>query len=322
MNPSSNAPAASSFSSASASSCELSSSSSSEEIFVPQALSDAAVARMATRIAAVAEDSLALANRDPQRAADIVLKSLPALEAHRGLLEATYKAFDFSRLDSLKDAAYAAKYHNGSAHAAPEAEDVLRAAMDKATNTRDEVLSVVKSLGIRKKMAKTVGDEILRAVGYSDVAGEITKMVGALRANWAAVAPFAGMTKEAVDAALCDADALTEAVTKREKANARFAAGLLLKQQSFTLMVRDYDYVRSALVWPLAQAGKQGPDVFAPSVYATKKNRKSAPGEEPAETAATKATDETDETDESVLPVAQPGAPTGPGLGEMTKPFA
>jgi hypothetical protein len=295
-----------------------------EEIVVPQAISDAAVARMAGRIASLTEADLVAANRDPQRAADIVLKSLPALEAHRGLLETTYKAFDFSRLDSLKDAAYAAKYHNGGAHAAPEGEDVLRAAMDKGMNTRDELLSVVKSLGVRRKMSKTVGDEIVRAVGYSEVAGEITKMVNALRAAWETVAPYAGITKEDVDAALRDADALTEAVAKREKANARFAAGMLLKQQAFSLMVRDYDYVRSALVFPLAQAGKPGPDVFAPSVYVVKKSRKSTPGEaESEETVESKQADDGDEaaTSNAHVPQPQPAAPVGPGLGEMTKPF-
>ena len=71
-------------------------------------------------------------------------------------------------------------------------------------------------------------------------------------------------------------------MTKREKANARFAAGMLLKQQSFTVMVRDYDYVRSALSFPLGQAGRLSVDAIAPSVYAVKKPRKgSTPDEQP-----------------------------------------
>jgi hypothetical protein len=87
------------------------------------------------------------------------------------------------------------------------------------------------------------------------------------------------MTKAEVDAALVVADALTAQLAKREKSVARFAAGALLKQQAFTLMVRDYDYVRAALVFPLAQAGLPSVDTFAPSVYVVKKPRRSVASE-------------------------------------------
>jgi hypothetical protein len=289
-------------------------------------LSDAAVARSAPRIAALGTDGLLPTNRDPQRVADLILKVLPVFEQHRALLEATYKAFDFSRLDGLKDAAYAAKYHNGSAHAAPPAEDAVPAAMAEAVATRQMLTAVARQLVIRKKLSSRVIDDTPNRNGYSDVAADIMRLVTAFRAAWDVIATPSGMTKEEVDAALSTADALSEAVSKREKADARFAAGSLLKQQSFTLMVRDYDYVRSALVFPLAQAGKPGIETFAPSVYAVKQGRKSAPDEATEETQGSDGSAQDVQTaDDENAPKETTGnadpAPGFPGLAHMGKPF-
>jgi hypothetical protein len=164
------------------------------EAIVPQSLSDAAVARMAARITALTPAELVPTNRDPRRAADIVLRSLPALEAQRGLLESMYKGFDFSRLDGLKDAAYAAKYHCGGAHAAPEPEDGLARAMLAAQETRDELLSVARMLVTRKRLSRQVliGLGSRHASRYSEVAAEITRLVSAFRASWETIAPKSG----------------------------------------------------------------------------------------------------------------------------------
>jgi hypothetical protein len=154
------------------------------EAIVPQSLSDAAVARMAARITALTPAELVPTNRDPRRAADIVLRSLPALEAQRGPLASTYKGFEFSRLDSLKDAA----------HAAPEPEDGLARAMLAAQETRDELLSVARMLVTRKRLSRQVliGLGSRHASRYSEVAAEITRLVSAFRASWETIAPKSG----------------------------------------------------------------------------------------------------------------------------------
>jgi hypothetical protein len=281
---------------------------------------DAAVERMAARIEALGTTDLLPMNRDVQRAADLVLKTLPVFEQHRALLDATYKVFDFSRLDSLRDACYAAMYHNGSAYAAPLVDDGFRAAVDKAEAARDTLTAVVKMLVSRTLLASRVVEELTGRTGYSDTAADVTRMVVALRASWPKVSMRAGMTKEEVDAALVDANTLSDLLAKREKGDARFAAATLLKQQSFTLLVRDYDYVRAAVAFALELAGKPPIPTLMPSIYALKKSRKSSLSNEQD----TPEPDDADaQEDAPTEPKPSDEATTGvePTLGEVAKPF-
>ncbi len=227
------------------------------------------------------EDDLLQVNRDIPFVTALILRAIPKLQAQRPLLEATFKKFDFTRLDNLQSMALAAQYADAGATAGGVVADELPAAYAAAVKSHrllSVALASVIENGIVPDRART---ELSGATGYATTAADVLRMYQYIDTTWEKGSKAkSGLTREELEKNRATRDELVAHIARREKAEADLALGGLRRKQAFTLMVNAYEYVRAALTFAFLQEGTGSVEAIAPSAYTMQKvTKRGAKGE-------------------------------------------
>lgn len=234
--------------------------------------SSAAYERVLPRMVALADANLLTVSRDNHAIAGVVLRALAAIKAQRPLFEKHFKAFDFDQIDCLEDFANAARQAQSAYGVSIATVDELVALMPRALQLRE--LLVLDATGLIKRgvLAEKLLKELRGANGYQNVAADLLLLVNYFKAAWDKCSDR--ISEEDRDEAQALGDHLFYLIHQREKAETRQQDAGLRRQQSYTLLVNAYEYVRVALAFVFFVEQTGSVDEVAPSLFTYKKGSK------------------------------------------------
>ena len=243
--------------------------------FVPTTLpatqsSFAAYERVLPRMTTLADANLLTVSRDNHAIAGVVLRALADIKAQRPLIEKHFKAFDFDQIDCLEDFANAARQAQSAYGVSINTVDELVGLMPRAVQLRE--LLVLDATGLIKR--GVLADKLLKELrgpnGYQNVAADLLLLVNYFKAAWDKCSERVSLQDR--DEAQALGDHLFYLIHQREKAETRQLDAGLRRQQSYTLLVNAYEYVRVAFVFFVEKTGSV--DEVAPSLFTYKKGAK------------------------------------------------
>ena len=158
---------------------------------------------------------------------------------------------------------------------------------DELVPLRELLLSDVTALGKRKILDAKRLDEIKGAVGYKNIAYDVTLLCSMLRAHWPAVVGKSAVQLEEIDHAEHLARQLVTAVGERDQALAVATEASDMRQRCFTLFMKAYAQVRRAVVYLRYEEGDA--DSFVPSLYLGRRGPTKQSGDDDATLPATPA---------------------------------
>jgi hypothetical protein len=235
-----------------------------------------ALALISPRLETLEEVSVRIPNVSVPRAAAIALAAEPMIRKLMKQLREEHPSFDIRLVDDLRAIALAT-WH---LHVAPKpegAEDRVKLLVTEGAPLKHTLMLQAELLADRN----LVGAEPLAAIragrGNLDLANDLVALSQIFRSNWDAIKTKVAIVEAELDRAaelgtsllqaLGERDVTTAEMTEQDRAaDTRFRA--------FTLLVRTYDEVRTAIRYLRRKEGDA--DVIAPSLYANRFRRRSS----------------------------------------------
>lgn len=191
---------------------------------------------------------------------------MPEIRACRQSLVDQLPKFDIQQFDRLETFTLALGHAQTVYQTATEPPASLIALSDNATKMREVLLADVMTLVKRGLIEAAVLDDLKGTNGYKNLAFDLFALANIFRNNWAKISDRTSVETSELDQAEMLADQLITAVGEREQSPAIAALAVRDRQGAFTLFVRAYDEVRTAIMYLRRQQGDA--DKIAPSLYA------------------------------------------------------
>ena len=224
----------------------------------------AAYNRLLTEIDAVADEELVTINIDVPTAVTTALGVVPELAP---FVEPAKKLpdFDAACFTKLEDYALALSHAHTLYSIASAPPDAIAELASQATDARELLLSDVRALAKHGLIEPSRVAEMERGLGHKGVAYDIAKLVEILRERWDAVSGKTAITGAKLTELEMLSDKLLSGVGLREQAPATKGAAAERRQKAFTLFMRAYQEVRSAVAYLRRKRGDV--DQIVPSLY-------------------------------------------------------
>ncbi len=227
-------------------------------------------ATTADRDALAASDLLPV-NLDVQLAITTVLGVMPRLDSLRAEIAATFPAEQVEPFEKAEAYARALAYAQTVYLAASTPTEALPALAERATKSRDLLLSDAKALAHRGLIdAKPLAD-LKGAIGYLNIASDLGVLVRILRERWTVIASKSAIQSSEIDEAEQIFEQITMAYAERSRQSTKVADAADDRQRAFTLLLKTYDQVRRAVTYLRWEKGDA--EKFAPSLWAGRGGR-------------------------------------------------
>lgn len=227
---------------------------------------------IAAELEALQEDELAQINVDIMVAVTTALGCISALRRFRPEL-AQLPGFDVERFDKLETYARAAGHAHARHWRVTSGPDVS-ALVEAATRLREILLADAGALGRRGLIDAAQLGGLKGAVGYRNLAFDLSALSSVLREAWPRLEGKTATTRSELDEARSLADRLLTAVGVREQSASATSPSALARQRAFTLFIRAYDQTRRAFTY--LRWDEDDLDELVPSVYERRASRKAA----------------------------------------------
>ncbi len=245
---------------------------------------NAAAERVAADVDAVRDDDLEPINRDPNGVVTTVLganrlvqKYLPELEKMPGL--------DMARIRKLGDYADALLYWHGSATYAQPSKPEVAAMIERALIIRERTLHDLGALVRHGQLDGALLTKFGDNAAHRKVASDLVGLSNLVHERWAELNGKTLITLAAMDEASALGKAIMQALGDRDLAQAELARDIARRNKAYTLVVRTYEELRSAVTFLRRAEGDA--DKIAPSLFALgRRGKKDEEEEAPAATPA------------------------------------
>jgi hypothetical protein len=236
--------------------------------------------RVEAEVRAIPEAELTPVNLEVLGAVSTALGALRKINQLRGDM-VELKGMDISRLDKLRDFAFALGYAHSTYRGALGPTDPNSSVAEELVAIRDQLHTDALGLGKRKLLELSQVDKYRSGLGYKALASDVAGLVELIRASWAKISSKTAITEEELDHAASLAQRLLTGVGVKEQDPVALTAATLLRDQAFTAFISAYDEVRRAVSYLRWHEGDA--DSIAPSLWAGRTGKRpSAESEAPA----------------------------------------
>jgi hypothetical protein len=205
-------------------------------------------------------------NVDVHQAASLAVGVMPRVLTLRDRIEASFKAFDFSRLDKLGTFARAAMHTQTMHELAEQPPTALEPVVAEAGVLRDALHDAADYLDKRGVVQADGLADVKSTVGYKQLSADLFKLCAFVRAHSALFFQKTALDEATLARAEVVANALFTALALRDNAPVAIAEAQDLRQRAFTVFARAYEQVRRAVMY--VRADEPDADTFMPSLYA------------------------------------------------------
>jgi hypothetical protein len=258
-------------------------------------------------IRAFPDERLMPINIDVPTAVTVGLGTVPEMMALRPTIAKSLPDFDLRNVDKLELYANATLHaHTRWVFATTPPESLQRIAEESAV-LRELLVANVQALAKHALVDGKVLKELKGAVGYRNLAVDLSGMAEVLRQSWPSIADKTALTASDLERADRLAQQLVKGVGLKQQAPAVIAETAQERQRAFSLYVRAYDQVRRAasyLRWT-----ENDVDQICPSLYAGRTTAKRKTDSEETDEGSTDVTPA--DTDAEPAALAEPPAPIG-----------
>jgi hypothetical protein len=231
---------------------------------------------------------------------------IPEIRAIRPLVE-RLPDYNLERFDRLEDYTLALGHAHAIYMAAKAPPRSLEQLGEEAIETRDLLLSAIKTLIKYKLIQHTPVEEIGTQTGYRSSAFDLLALVHILREHWVTVANKTPVTTAELEKAEVLADRLLTAVGAREQAPVNVSIAAQDRSAAFTLFISTYDDARRAATF--FRWKKNDAERLVPSLYPGRPRRRRGDPKENESTAAAQDPElEAESRPGTDIPVGMPGS--------------
>jgi len=229
--------------------------------------------------AALDRAKLRVINIDIVHAYTRVVGSLPRIMALRDRASRLAE-FEIENFDNLETHALALMHAQGEYVSASSPPEVLAALNEEGITLRDNLYSDGVALARRGLVSAAPLKRFRTAPGYKHLAEDLVGLSSLLRRSWDEIGSRTVVTIAELDHAEAVSERLLHAVAERENASTVLSDAIQKRRQAFTLLAKAYDQARRAISFLRWQ--EEDLDEIAPSLYAGRGRKKSAPNPPPA----------------------------------------
>jgi hypothetical protein len=234
-----------------------------------------ALAQVRNEAEALKDEELLLINLDPFAAVTTVSGALPKMVALREQIAADLPRFNLALLDNLELYSLALMQAHSLFNAARGEQNRRGELAVDADKLRALLLADANNLKQHGFLANADLSQLRGPNGHRNIACDVMTLASLLRKHWTQVSSHCGVTLADLDRAEVLSDELAHVIGVHERATEEFAAAALLRKRVFTLFIRAYTEVRTAVKYVNKATG--GTDKFPPAVHNRRKSTKKAP---------------------------------------------
>ena len=238
----------------------------------------AALARHRGEMMALDASELACINVDVPTVSITVLAALPAMQAVRPTLVATFKNFDFERFDALESCTMALAQTHGDYVAASAPADDVSAVAEQSTNLRDAMLRDAHALAERGYLGADHLADFKGTTGFRDLAYDLIGLSSLLLAAWPTIEGHTALPRTDLETARALANKLLFGLAGRVQMAGKIDEATDLRQRAYTLFYRSYEAARAAIAYVRHDEGDA--ESIAPSLY-TGRGRRNKDADQP-----------------------------------------
>ena len=225
-------------------------------------------------IDAVSDSDLITVSTDVVAAATTGQGVYPRVIALRPTIVQELPSFKILHLENLKTYALALLYAHGEYKTATEPQTIVAEMAETATRTRAVLLADTHSLIAHGVLARSVINNLQGVRGYKNIMADLISLVALHRKHADEIAGRTSITLGELKAAEDLAAKFSEAVGLRAQSPQTVAAAARTRQAAFTLFVRSYNEVRTAVHY--LRRHENDAEAIIPSLFAIHGIRKKA----------------------------------------------
>lgn len=244
----------------------------------------AAFAKLEPALRKIPQGELVVASVDVADAVLVALGAHAHLVAARDAIRAELKSFDVAHIDTLVERALAAWWADRAAHLAEDETAALGDLLPRAETLRDELFAVAEAAAKRKRLPRSVVDEVRPGGGYVDRANDLVTLAGAFRERWDTLKGRVDTTPEELDEAERLGTQILARLAARRNPPPRAPGEPTrseMRRRAFTYFHTAYEECRrgAACVWWYEDWEARVPSLWSLNV---RSSRPAKPDEEPA----------------------------------------
>ncbi len=224
--------------------------------------------KMQPQFALIADKDCLTINTDIPFAANTALWAAKKIKPLRAACVQQLPLFAINLFDDLEHVAGAAAQAHANFTLASDTSSINKtiSELDEKLNVRrTQFLADINALASRGLIDNSKLDELKNPNGYKNLSTSVLALAALLRTNWASIQNRTGVTQEELADAQDLAERMNAALTLRERGPEALVPATLARKQAFTLLMKTYDRVLSAVTfvrWDARDAEEYMPSLF------------------------------------------------------------